>query len=288
MCCGRKTRPVCTFSAGTHHTSGDDTRKFERLKNELNRNERINFRGYLTRDDLIEEYRTGYVAVELFKRNFEREIAFTTRTVEFLWAGLPVIYNNYSDLSGYIRDYRAGWCVDPENTEEVSSAMREAIHEPEKVLEYGRNAQKLVRDCFTWDKTITPVVDFLKNPCLARRTPDIRQTPVPYILNEEAIQGFDAQKLGSLIMENSDLKEELEWVYNSRSWKWARNHEEICRGPARDQKKNRVLGFRPKWETSGEKAGKLPRPVILNSVCSGRIWLLNTSRTGDTGLSAAT
>jgi glycosyltransferase involved in cell wall biosynthesis len=206
---------------GSHHISEDDTNKFDQLKNSLEQNPSIKFLGYLSHQDVLEEYRTGYVAFELMERNFEREMAFTTRTIEFLWAGLPVIYNDYSDLSSYIKEYRAGWCVNPHDDSALRNAIRQAIHEPELVLEYGRNAQRLVRDCFTWDKTIQPLVDYLANPSLSDLAPELSSTPLAYALgleNQATLPDWE-----SLQAENLRLKNELDRILSSKTWRWSQS-----------------------------------------------------------------
>lgn len=203
---------------GSHNVNQDDTLNFAKLRSTLEQNSFVKFRGYLSRDAVIEEYRKGYVAFEVMARNFEREMAFTTRTIEFMWAGLPVIYNNYADLSGYILEYQAGWCVDPADPVSIKNAIREAIHEPEMVVAYGKNAQKLVRECFTWDKTIKPVLDFLENPTFRRREPDMFKTPIPHILADS-----DASDLSSsfsrLIAERDELRKQLDELQGRRSIK---------------------------------------------------------------------
>jgi len=58
----------------------------------------------------------------------EREL-FTTRTVEYLWCGLPVIYNNYAEITDYIREYNAGWIVDPQDREAIATVLNEIFEQ---------------------------------------------------------------------------------------------------------------------------------------------------------------
>jgi len=97
-------------------------------------------------------------------RNPERELAFTTRTMVYLWCGVAVIYNNYSELSGYISRYEAGWVVSPEDKAGFKSIVSEILAWPEEVRRRGQNAQRLVREHFTWDKTIGPLSSFCHEP----------------------------------------------------------------------------------------------------------------------------
>lgn len=125
---------------------------------------RINVNGYVSRDDLLKVYSQASVAIEAMEYNLERELAFTTRTVEYLWCGLPVLYNNFGELSEHISEYDAGWCVDPTSEEEIAQALDEIFNNPELVAQKSRNAVRLVKDRFSWDKTILPLVEFLQNP----------------------------------------------------------------------------------------------------------------------------
>jgi glycosyltransferase involved in cell wall biosynthesis len=148
----------------SHKISQSETNKFNSFVSGLERNPTVKFKGIIPRDDLLKEYGRANVALDLMNWNLERELAFTTRTVEYLWAGLPVIYNNYSELSEYITRHKAGWCIDPENHDEIKETIEHILDNPAEIIEYGRNAQRLVRENFTWDVTMQPLVDFCKNP----------------------------------------------------------------------------------------------------------------------------
>lgn len=132
------------------------------------RSPRVKVHGYIGRNDLIEVYRRAGVALEVMRYNLEREFAFTTRTIEYLWCGLPVMYNNYGEIAGHIAEYDAGWTVNPDSDAEIALAIDEILSSPEALRRKSENAQRLVRDRFTWDKTITPLLDFLRNPVRVR------------------------------------------------------------------------------------------------------------------------
>jgi glycosyltransferase involved in cell wall biosynthesis len=155
---------ILEIYGGSHRLNWKDIEDFHYFKSEVSYNNVVHFKGYVTREELIEKYCSSWVAFEVMGRNFERELAFTTRTVEFLWCGLPVVYNNYSNLSPYIKEYKAGWCVDPSQTSQINEVTNEILNNPNLVLEYGYNAQKLVQEHFTWDKTIKPLAEFCMNP----------------------------------------------------------------------------------------------------------------------------
>ncbi|MCB0358767.1 MAG: glycosyltransferase family 4 protein, partial [Bdellovibrionales bacterium] len=129
--------------------------------------DRINVHGYISRSELIKTYLQASVAVEAMEYNLERDLAFTTRTIEYLWCGLPVLYNDYAEISGHIAEYDAGWLVKPDDRHSIGKALQEIFSNPRLVEQKGRNATCLVADRFSWDKTILPLVRFLENPTKA-------------------------------------------------------------------------------------------------------------------------
>lgn len=138
--------------------------KYQDLLPRLERSPRVDRPGMIPRDALVETYLRSHVAIDVMARNPERELAFTTRTVEYLWCGLPVIYNNYAELADYIRDYDAGWTVDPLDANAIRSVIESILDDPACVARKSINAQRLVRERLTWDRTIEPLDAFCREP----------------------------------------------------------------------------------------------------------------------------
>ncbi len=137
---------------------------YSQVKSLADSSERIKVNGYIAREDLLKIYAKANVAVEVMKYNLERELAFTTRTIEYLWCGMPVLYNDFSEISEHIKEFDAGWAVNPESKQEIAAAIEEIFNDPKKVVQKSVNAQNLIRTKFTWDKTITPLLDFINKP----------------------------------------------------------------------------------------------------------------------------
>jgi len=126
--------------------------------------QRIEVPGFIPHEQLLKEYAQASVAVDIYQWNKERELAFSTRTIEYLWCGLPVLHAGYSEISEYITKYKAGWCLDPKDTDALGTTLQEIFSNPRKVQTYGKNAQKLIKNHFTWDKTIEPLHNFVVDP----------------------------------------------------------------------------------------------------------------------------
>ena len=84
--------------------------------------------------------------------------------MEYLWCGLPVIYHDYAELSDYIRDYKAGWIVDPDDRTAIAAVINDIFDHPEQVAERSQNAQRLVRELLSWDETIGPLDVAIRHP----------------------------------------------------------------------------------------------------------------------------
>jgi glycosyltransferase involved in cell wall biosynthesis len=148
---------------GRHPIYDVGTGVFDQLVAELGRSPRVAIEGMVEHRKLIDQYRRAHVAVDLMARNPERELAFTTRTVEYLWCGLPVIHDDYSELSDYIARYDAGWTVEPDNADALGAVLDE-IFGNRGVLERKRaNAQRLVREQLNWSATIDPLGRFVRD-----------------------------------------------------------------------------------------------------------------------------
>jgi len=152
------------FYGGKHPVYPVATGIFEPLLEQLKHSPHVIAPGMVSHDDLIRRYTRSHVAVDAMRRNPERELAFTTRTVEYLWCGLPVLYHDYAELSEYIREYEAGWVVAPEDREAIEAVLHTIFEHPEQITERSRNAQRLVREKLTWDRTITPLDTFVRHP----------------------------------------------------------------------------------------------------------------------------
>lgn len=153
------------FFGGKHPMFGGmDSGVYDRLEETLRASERVRIMGVVSREELLSHYASATAAVDLMSRNPERELAFNSRTVEYLWAGLPVIHQPWSELAGLIREYDAGWLVEVGDQEALDRALDEILDDPGGIARRSGRAQGLVREKLSWDKTIGPLDEFIRNP----------------------------------------------------------------------------------------------------------------------------
>lgn len=154
---------------GTHPSYPFPTGATEALVKELGQSARVEIVSLIPYETYVERYLTASVSVDLMQRNVERELAVPHRTIVALWCALPVIYNDYSELSTYIRDYQAGWALSPDKRDDLDRVIDIVLDRPELVETFRGNAQRLVREQFTWDKTVQPLVNYCRKPFRRRR-----------------------------------------------------------------------------------------------------------------------
>ena len=174
------------FYGGKHPVYDVETGIFDKLLSQLQTSPHVIAPGMVSHDELIERYTQSHVAVDVMARNPERELAFTTRTVEYLWCGLPVLYHDYAELSDYIREYEAGWIVSPDDAAGLQAALEQIFTDPVEVARRSANAQRLVAERLTWDRTIAPLDGFVRYPRVRSRAiaqpPTVRAVSVTPLL----------------------------------------------------------------------------------------------------------
>lgn len=157
-----KNRGTLTLIGGEHPNYKIKKGLYEKLFKNLEKNKNVLRMNMLPYDQFINQLSSHDVAVDLMSWNLERQLAVTIRTTSYLWSGLPVIYNNYSDLSEYIKEYDAGWCVDPKDFNSIDLIFDEIYRNPKLVIQKSKNAFKLAKDKFSRRDAAKKIVNLLK------------------------------------------------------------------------------------------------------------------------------
>ncbi len=160
----KKNQGRITLIGGKHPNYDIKLGGYEKLFEKLSKNPFVETLPMLPFDRFTSELSSKDVALDLMKWNLERELAVTIRTTTYLWAGVPVIYNDYADLGKLIKRYNAGWQVSPENKNALKEVIDEIYASPEVVLEKSKNAQRLAREIFSWDVAVEPLLKLFSSP----------------------------------------------------------------------------------------------------------------------------
>jgi GT2 family glycosyltransferase/glycosyltransferase involved in cell wall biosynthesis len=98
----------------------------------------------------------------------ETTFSFRTRILDYLWAGLPIVTTGGDSFGDLVRERTLGVAVQPEDVEELATALEKALFDEEFIRQAKANIEEL-REQFTWENVLSPLIEFCRNP---RPAPD--------------------------------------------------------------------------------------------------------------------
>lgn len=113
--------------------------------------------GYLQRAD---------VGLSLHPDTVEARLAFRTRILDYVWAGLPMVVTRGDVTSELVERYKLGVVVDYSHADQVAEAILQLLDTSKTAFQ---KAFERARTALTWEKAAQPLVEFCRHP---RRAPD--------------------------------------------------------------------------------------------------------------------
>jgi GT2 family glycosyltransferase/glycosyltransferase involved in cell wall biosynthesis len=112
----------------------------------------------------------------------ETTFAFRTRVLDYLWTGLPIVTTAGDSFADLVHDECLGIVVPPEDPDRLADALDAVLFEP-KVAATARERIAVVRERFTWETALEPLVSFCRNPSpaadrLPGTAPLVRNAPL--------------------------------------------------------------------------------------------------------------
>lgn len=105
------------------------------------------------------------VALSLHFDTVETRLAFRSRVLEYIWAGLPSIVSKGDATSDLITNYAVGLVVDYGDVDAVAHGLRQMLEKPT----VAQSAFDIARNDLRWDKVAEPLIAFCRQP---RQAPD--------------------------------------------------------------------------------------------------------------------
>ena len=110
------------------------------------------YRGLLDRTgvrDLLAQSRVGLCTL-LDVGQYLKIDTFGIKVYEYMSMALPVILSHSAYNDRMIEKYRFGICVDPEQVDELSNAIRYLLDHPDEARQMGENGRRAVEQQFNW------------------------------------------------------------------------------------------------------------------------------------------
>jgi len=103
------------------------------------------------------------LGVSLHHRGLEARLAFRTRLLDAIWAGLPMVLSPGDVLAEVFARYDLGYVVDYGAVDEVAEAIGKLLDEPNPRAT-RREAFAELRKVFRWGRVVDPLVRFCEAP----------------------------------------------------------------------------------------------------------------------------
>ena len=91
----------------------------------------------------------------------EAHLAYRTRVLEYIWAGLPMLVTRGDPTGELVAQYELGKLVDTHDIEGIAAGLLELLDTPRATYQ-ARFDQ--VRQMLTWEKVCEPLAEFCRNP----------------------------------------------------------------------------------------------------------------------------
>jgi glycosyltransferase involved in cell wall biosynthesis len=119
------------------------------------------FHGWVDYEDWGSILAESAVALSLHHDSLETRLAFRSRVLEYIWAGLPVVATGGDVLAEIISRRDLGQVVPAGAPEAVARAVLSLLREP---VERRSEAFAAARGELIWEKNLRPLIRFCENP----------------------------------------------------------------------------------------------------------------------------
>jgi glycosyltransferase involved in cell wall biosynthesis len=135
------------------------------------------------------------IALSLHHDTIETQLAFRSRMLEYIWAGVPMIATTGDATSEIVARYNLGHVVDYHDVSGVVAAIRHILNGGK--ADYQTSLAMARRD-LTWERVVQPLIQFCINP---RRAADHVVSPlgVPYYKMRMDRQQREMDRLAALV-----------------------------------------------------------------------------------------
>jgi glycosyltransferase involved in cell wall biosynthesis len=118
--------------------------------------------------------------------HLETALAFRTRILDYLWAGLPMVVTAGDSFAELVEQERLGEVVPADDVEALAGALDRMLFDADAARAAGERIRS-VRERFFWPRALAPLIDYVNAPwpapdrALVRRTRSVRlRLVVPY------------------------------------------------------------------------------------------------------------
>lgn len=127
--------------------------QFENIIRSLSEYSNVDYRGIITRNEVakIDGRAVAGMCTLLDYGQYHKADNFSTKILEYMAMGLPVILFDYPYARKIMQEYKFGICVKPDDINEIARAIKFIISHPEEAYKMGQEGRRAVKEKFNWD-----------------------------------------------------------------------------------------------------------------------------------------
>lgn len=125
--------------------------------------ENIKFVGYLGRKEINQIYSQAVVGLCILPFSRNAYNSYPIKVFEYMAAGIPVICSNFPLWRKIVEKNNCGIVVDPNNDDEVISAINRLLNDRNLSKELGRNGRMAIEQEYNWEKEKIKLLNFYHN-----------------------------------------------------------------------------------------------------------------------------
>jgi len=95
--------------------------------------------------------------------HIETTFAFRTRVLDYLWSGLPIVTSDGDSFAELVRAEGLGVVVPAEDPAALAAGLERVLYD-EEFAAAARERIAVVRERFTWETALAPLISFCRNP----------------------------------------------------------------------------------------------------------------------------
>lgn len=111
----------------------------------------IKFHGWKKQMDSLIIARSCFAGIVLYLPIPNHMRLRSNKVFEYMIAGIPVIYSDFSDWTTKLDTHEVGLSADPENIEDIANKINYLIKHQDQIEKFGKNGRKLVKNKYNWD-----------------------------------------------------------------------------------------------------------------------------------------
>jgi glycosyltransferase involved in cell wall biosynthesis len=124
--------------------------------------EKVNYYGFCDRTksaEILSKSFAGIVTFDYAKNHINSQ---PNKLFEYMSAGLPVIASNFGLWKEIVQGSKCGVCVDPNDIDQITTAINFLHSNPKKAQKMGKNGKKAILEKFNWSLESEKLINFYK------------------------------------------------------------------------------------------------------------------------------